>query len=124
LLATSSSLSAPAAAAAVPAFGSEEAMTGILSVQRQQLRNRIEQLEREAAAHRRWALHRQHAAHSPRALELRDDVLARRQHEATQAELQSVRADNVELYAKLRYMRSGASDSSVSVTAGGGAESK
>jgi hypothetical protein len=31
-------------------------MTGILSVQRQQLRARIEQLEREAATHRRHAL--------------------------------------------------------------------
>jgi hypothetical protein len=47
-------LSASSAAPAAAAIGtSDEAMTGILSAQRQQLRTRIEQLEREAAAHRR-----------------------------------------------------------------------
>lgn len=51
LLATASNIPAASAAAAIGT--SDEAMTGILSVQRQQLRARIEQLEREAAAHRR-----------------------------------------------------------------------
>jgi hypothetical protein len=50
-----------------------------------------------------------------------------RQQECTQAELQGARADNVELYAKLRYLRSGtgaaAAENSVAVAAGG-AESK
>ncbi len=47
-------LSASPTATVVATIGSsDDAMTGILSVQRQQLRTRIEQLEREAAAHRR-----------------------------------------------------------------------
>jgi hypothetical protein len=43
-----------------------------------------------------------------------------------QAELQSLRADNVELYAKLRYLRSGTGSASVDASAvtAGGAESR
>ena len=54
LLATSSAApAAPAASIAAAMASSDDAMTGILSVQRQQLRARVEQLEREAAALRR-----------------------------------------------------------------------
>jgi hypothetical protein len=52
LLATTS-ISAPAAAAVASIGSSDDAMAGILTVQRQQLRARVEQLEREAAVHRR-----------------------------------------------------------------------
>ena len=51
LLDTSSAVpAAPAASIAAAMASSDDAMTGILSVQRQQLRARVEQLEREAAA--------------------------------------------------------------------------
>jgi hypothetical protein len=54
LAATTTAPSSAADAASASTNGaSDEAMTGILSVQRQQLRARIDHLEREAASHRR-----------------------------------------------------------------------
>jgi hypothetical protein len=136
LLASSSAVPAVSTAAAIGT--GDDAMTGILSVQRQQLRARVEQLEREAAAFRRYSHKLTTAFNLLCSNGLRIPVATWqtqqktglvksenwfcRQQDLTQAELQSVRADNMELYAKLRYLRtstSSAAADSVAVAAGG-----